>query len=75
LCGAIYNKLTAILGLIGIGTLLGSRATIQSFSPMVEILVGILAFIAVLADGVMLYQSDLATFGWPQIRAALKPSD
>lgn len=28
-----------------------------------------------LADGVMLYQSDLATFGWPKIRAALKPSD
>lgn len=69
------GALTAILGLVGIGTLLGSRATIQSFSPMVEVLFGILALIAVLADGVMLYQGDLATFGWPQIRAALKPSD
>ncbi len=69
------GALTAILGLIGIGTLLGSRATIQSFSPLAEVLFGILAFIAVLADGVMLYQSDLATFGWPKIRAALKPSD
>ncbi len=69
------GALTAILGLIGIGTLLGSRATLQSFSPLAEVLFGILALIAVLADGVMLYQSDLATFGWPRIRAALKPSD
>jgi hypothetical protein len=69
------GALTAILGLLGIGALLGSRSTIQNFSPRDEIIFGVLAFIAVLADGAMLYQSDLATFGWPRIRAALKPSD
>ena len=69
------GALTAILGLIGIGTLLGSRTAIQSFSPLGETLFGVFAFVAVLADAAMLYQSDLATFGWPKIREALKPSD
>jgi hypothetical protein len=69
------GALTALVTLVGVGTLLGNRATVSTLSTKAQVCFGILAFLAVLADAVMLYQSDFAMFGSTRIKAALRPSD
>ena len=67
--------LTAIIAVLGVTALLSNRATIQTLSPGWETLFAIAAAAAVVANIVMLLQSDLASFGFPNIRQALPPSD
>lgn len=69
------GALTAILTLLGITGLLANRTTVQTLGTFWQVLFGLFAFIAVVADGAMLYQSDLATFGSVKINKVLRPSD
>ena len=69
------GALTAILALLGISSLLSNRTSVQSLAPWWQALFGLFALVAVVADGVMLSQSNLATYGFPSIKTSLKPRD
>jgi hypothetical protein len=67
--------LTAILTLGGIGALLTSESTVRSLNTFWQVMFGIFAFVAVIANGVMLYQTTIASYGSSRSADALRPSD
>jgi hypothetical protein len=67
--------LTAILTLGGIGALLTNESTVRSLNTFWQVMFGIAAFIAVIANGVMLYQSTIASCGSSRSADDLRPSD
>jgi hypothetical protein len=67
--------LTAILTLGGIGALLTNESTVRSLNTFWQVMFGIAAFVAVIANGVMLYQSTIAGYGSARTADALRPSD
>lgn len=67
--------LTTILTLLGISGLLASRSSVQSLPSPWKVVFGIAAFVAVLSDALMLYQTNFASYGSPRITDALKSSD
>jgi hypothetical protein len=67
--------LAAIIALLGVGTLIGSASTVEAYSMIWKVAFGIVDLIALLAAVAVLYQSNLATFGSPRIKDALRPSD
>jgi hypothetical protein len=67
--------LTAVLTLLGAGSLLANRTTVQTLSRSWQLAFGVFAFAAVIANGVMLYQSNFASYGSPKINDALSASD
>jgi hypothetical protein len=69
------GALTALIALSGIGTLLGARSTVQSLDSAPKGLFGALASVALLANAIVLYQSDLAQFGPFNPARRLQPSD
>jgi hypothetical protein len=73
--GKWQTGLTAVIAVLGVTALLSNRATIQTLSVGWQVLFAIAAAVAVGANIVMLLQSDLASFGFPNIRQALPPSD
>jgi hypothetical protein len=69
------SALSALIAVVGVSALLNSRVTVTSLSHSDQVWFGICAGIAVLADAVMLYQSDFAQFGSPRIVSTLRSSD
>ncbi len=67
--------LTAILTLGGIGALLTNESTVRSLNTFWQVMFGIAAFVAIIANGVMLYQSTIASCGSSRSADALQPSD
>lgn len=67
--------LTAILTLGGIGALLTNESTVRSLNTFWQVMFGIAAFVAVIANGVMLHQSTIASYGSSRTADALRPSD
>jgi hypothetical protein len=67
--------LTAVLTLLGVGALFANRTSVQSLGTAAQVVFAALAFVAVVANAVMLYQSTFATYGSPSVKDALKPSD
>ncbi len=59
---------TAMLTLLGVGGLVSSRTTVQTLPTLSRLLFAVLAGLALLADAIMLYQSNTASFGSPRIR-------
>ncbi len=67
--------LTALLTVLGAGAILANRTTVQTLDRTNQWVFAVLAGLAVLANVIMLYQSDFAQFGSPRLLDALRPSD
>ncbi len=65
---------TAMLTLLGVGGLVATRSSVQTLPTVWQVLFGITAFVALVADAVMLIESNFASFGSPGISQALPSS-
>lgn len=68
--GKWQTALTAIVALVGIGSLLTGRSTFQTLIPVWQLLLVVALGVAVLSDGLMLWAADLASLGFPSLRSS-----
>jgi hypothetical protein len=67
--------LTAIVSALGISGLLTSGSSVNSLSTLWKVIFGLAATVSAIANAVMLYQTNFASFGSPFIKDALISSD
>jgi hypothetical protein len=66
--GKWQTGLTAILALVAVTSLIGGRTALQGISTGRQILIVVLAGVAVLANAWAIYRSTLSTIGFPKIK-------
>jgi hypothetical protein len=67
--GKWQAALTALVALVGVGSLLTGRSTVQALTPSWQWLLAIALGLAILFDAAMLCAGDLASFGFPSLRS------
>ena len=71
--GKWQGSLSALLAVLGLSAVLAGRDTILSLGTGAKWALGVAALVAILGNLLMLYFSDLASFGFPKIAHATQP--
>jgi hypothetical protein len=69
--GKWQTALTAIVALVGVGSLLAGHTTFQMLSAPWQVGFAVALAVAIIGNGAVLWTSDLASFGFPTLRHAV----